>query len=61
MGLRIQLFGEFAIWRDEIRIEQWHGEKDKALLKLLISEPGRPFLHDELVEHLCRSRGLIRV
>lgn len=52
MALRIQLFGPFRVWRGEELIPWTKGEKHKALLKILLTEPGKVFSHDALIEHL---------
>jgi DNA-binding SARP family transcriptional activator/Tfp pilus assembly protein PilF len=52
--MRIQLFGSFAVWRrgQPIPPQAWSQEKTKALLKILASEAGRVFKHDELIKWL---------
>ena len=52
--VKIQLFGPFAVWRAGrlISTESWRQEKTKSLLKILASEVGRVFKHDELIEWL---------
>jgi DNA-binding SARP family transcriptional activator len=52
--MRIQLFGSFAVWRggQPIPPQAWRQEKTKALLKILASEAGRVFKHDELIKWL---------
>lgn len=52
MALRIQLFGSFQLWRGQELVQWTKGEKHKALLKILLTEPGKVFSHDELIEHL---------
>ncbi|MBI3660427.1 tetratricopeptide repeat protein [Candidatus Acetothermia bacterium] len=54
MGLRIQLFGNFQIWRDDelIPSEAWETKIAKSILKILLTEPGRVFSQDELLEYL---------
>jgi len=54
MALRVQLFGEFRVWRDheELTPTLTHLGKPKLLLKILITRPGRIFLQDELIELL---------
>jgi tetratricopeptide (TPR) repeat protein len=60
MGLKIQLLGGFAVWRDDHFIEDWGSEQTKALLKIFLTEPGQPFLHDQLLEHLWPETDLKR-
>lgn len=50
--LKIKLFGEFGAWRGEVPIEEWGGQKPRSLLKLLLTQPGRAFSKDEIVEAL---------
>ncbi len=52
--VKIQLFGSFAVWRAgrPIPTEAWRQEKTRSLLKILASEVGRVFKHDELIEWL---------
>ncbi len=52
--LKIQLFGPCAVWRmgQLIPAGSWAQEKTKSLLKVLASQPGRVFTHDELIEWL---------
>jgi predicted ATPase/DNA-binding SARP family transcriptional activator len=54
MDLRIQFFGPFRIWQDEQEITAAISRIGKAdtLLKVLLSEPGRNFTREELVEYL---------
>ncbi|MBI3460614.1 AAA family ATPase [Candidatus Acetothermia bacterium] len=52
MGLRIRMFGEFAVWRDNALIEDWGSEQTKALLKILLGERGRIFRCEQLAEYL---------
>ncbi|MFQ5795444.1 MAG: winged helix-turn-helix domain-containing protein, partial [Candidatus Bipolaricaulia bacterium] len=54
MGLRVQLFGPFQLWRDDelIQSEDWKGHKAQALAKILLTDPGRPFTHDQLIDWL---------
>ena len=53
-NLKIQLFGEFRVWRGDgpIQGEEWGGRKPRSLLKLLLTRPGRAFSKDEIVEAL---------
>ncbi|MFQ5795184.1 MAG: BTAD domain-containing putative transcriptional regulator [Candidatus Bipolaricaulia bacterium] len=54
MRLRVQLFGLFQLWRDDELIppEAWRGYKAQAFFKILLTEPGRPFTHDQLIDWL---------
>ncbi|MFQ5794862.1 MAG: tetratricopeptide repeat protein [Candidatus Bipolaricaulia bacterium] len=54
MGLRVQLFGSFQLWRNDelIQPEAWRGHKAQALFKILLTEPGRPFTQDQLIDWL---------
>ncbi|MBI1729203.1 tetratricopeptide repeat protein [Candidatus Acetothermia bacterium] len=52
MGLRIRLLGGLTVYRDGVVIEEWGSEQAKILLKILLSEPGRVFLHEQLIEHI---------
>lgn len=54
MGLTIRLFGEFEALRDGILVpkEAWGREKTKAVLKILVSQRGKVFKQDELIEKL---------
>jgi len=54
MTLRVQLFGEFRVWRDqeELTSKLTHLGKPKTMLKILLTHPGRVLLHDELIEWL---------
>lgn len=54
MRLKIQLFGSFKVWRDGelIPSEEWKMEKNKALLKILVSRPGHIFKRDKLIDLL---------
>jgi DNA-binding SARP family transcriptional activator len=53
-SLKIQLFGEFRVWRGEnpIEDEEWGGQKPRSLLKLLLTRPGHAFSKDEIIEAL---------
>jgi DNA-binding SARP family transcriptional activator len=53
-NLKINLFGEFQVWRDGCQIERqgWGGRKTRSLLKLLLTRPGRTFSRDEIMEAL---------
>jgi tetratricopeptide (TPR) repeat protein len=57
MGLRIQLLGSFGVWRGKKPVMWVKGEKPKLLLKILLTEPGRVFPHDELIEKLWPNRN----
>ncbi len=54
MTLRVQLFGEFRVWRDQedLTPRLTHLGKPKTLLKILLTHLGRVFRHDELIEWL---------
>lgn len=41
-SLKINLFGEFRVWRggDLIKSEEWGRQKTRSLLKLLVTRPG---------------------
>jgi DNA-binding SARP family transcriptional activator/TPR repeat protein len=53
-GLKIELFGEFRVRRGEhlIGAREWGGQKTRSLLKLLLTQPGRAFSRDEILEAL---------
>ncbi len=53
-GLKIELFREFRVRRDEdpIESEEWDRQKTRSLLKLLLTHPGRTFSREEIVEAL---------
>jgi DNA-binding SARP family transcriptional activator/Flp pilus assembly protein TadD len=53
-GLKIELFGEFQVWRGEDLLESqvWGRQKTRSLLKLLLTRPGRAFSKDEILEAL---------
>lgn len=52
--LRIRTFGRFevAMAGDPIPEDRWPRQRTKHLLKLLLTDPGRPFTADELVDGL---------
>ncbi len=54
MNLRVQLFGEFRVWKKEQELTSLltHLGKPKALFKILLTHPGRIFSPDELIEWL---------
>ncbi len=54
MGLRIQLFGTFQLWRDGELLppQAWKRRKTQTLLKILLLERGQTFTQDQLVEWL---------
>ena len=56
-GVKINLFGEFRVWRDEewqpIEGKEWDRQKSCSLLKLLLTRPGRVFSRDEIMEVPC--------
>jgi hypothetical protein len=45
-GVKINLFGEFRVWRDGQPIEgkEWDRQKTRSLLKLLLTAPGTRLL-----------------
>lgn len=54
LGLRVRLFGRFEVWREGALIspQAWGRRKTQSLLKLLLSERGRVFMQDQLIEAL---------
>jgi len=50
MLLQVNLFGHFEVWREGQLIETWPRQKTQALLQLLLSERGRTFSQDQLIE-----------
>lgn len=52
--LKIQLLGPFRVYRGThlITAEEWRTSKNMDLLKVLLTEPGRVFSQDELLERL---------
>ncbi len=54
MTLRVQLFGEFRLWRgkEDLTPALTHLGKPKTLFKIFITHPGRIFSQDELIELL---------
>ena len=52
--LEIKLLGRFEVLRDgqPIPEEDWGRRKTKTLLKVLLTEPGRVFTQDELIDAL---------
>ncbi len=53
MALKIQLFGKFLVWRDDVLIPLlgW-SKKSQDLLKILVGSRGQVFLSDQLIESL---------
>lgn len=53
-GLTIRLLGRFEVRRDEVPIpdEAWGRRKTETLLKVLLTDPGRVFSQDQLLEAL---------
>lgn len=53
-GLKVELFGEFRVWRGEALVgpREWGGQKPRSLLKLLLTWPGRAFSRDEILDAL---------
>jgi predicted ATPase/Flp pilus assembly protein TadD len=54
MTLQVQLFGEFRVRRgqEDLTPLLTHLGKPKTLLKIFLTQPGRTFSHDELIEWL---------
>lgn len=52
--LAIKLFGRFDVLRsgEPLPDEAWGRRKTKTLLKVLLTDPGRAFTHDQLIEAL---------
>ena len=57
--LTIKRFGHFDLLRSEepITDEAWGRRKAKTLLKVLLTEPGRVFTHDQLIEALFEGKN----
>ena len=53
-GVKINLFGEFRVWRDGQPIEgkEWDRQKTRSLLTLLLTRPGHLLSRDEIMEVL---------
>ena len=53
-GLKVRLFGGFEVWRagELLSPETWPQRKTESLLKLLLTERGRVFTQDQLIEAL---------
>ena len=53
-GLKVRLFGRFEVWLDKKLIppEAWPQRKTQTLLKVLLTERGRVFTQDQLIEYL---------
>jgi len=54
-NLRINVFGEFRVWRGEdhfVGPNEWGRQKTRPLLKLLLTRPGHAFSRDEIIEAL---------
>lgn len=53
-GLKINLTGEFRVWRggDLVQNEEWNRRKTRSLLKLLLVRPGRTIPRDVILEAL---------
>ena len=49
--LRIQTLGSFQVWRQEDSLK-WPTQKSKALLQILLVEPGREVPTDQILEYL---------
>jgi DNA-binding SARP family transcriptional activator len=52
MGLKIYLLGKFEVYHNDRLVQHWKTDSDKILLKILLTEPGRRFSQDTLVEYL---------
>lgn len=52
LGLKVKLLGRFEIWRDGALIssETWKRRKTQILFKVLVSERGKIFTQDQLIE-----------
>lgn len=57
--LTIRLLGRFDVLRygKPIPDEAWGRRKAKTLLKVLLTEPGRVFTHDQLIEALFEGKN----
>ncbi|MFQ5797006.1 MAG: hypothetical protein ACE5JP_18460, partial [Candidatus Bipolaricaulia bacterium] len=55
-GLKMKLFGHFEAWRDgddePIPPQAWSRRKTQTLLKILLTERGRVFTQDQLIDWL---------
>ncbi len=53
-GLKVRLFGRFEVWLDKKLIPPtaWPQRKTQTLLKVLLTERGRVFTQDQLIEYL---------
>jgi DNA-binding SARP family transcriptional activator len=54
LRLRVQLFGEFRVWRGDAPIgsEAWGRQKSRSLQKLLLTRPARPPTREQILEAL---------
>jgi hypothetical protein len=61
MGLKVQLLGEFRVWRDGklISHSEWKSRRLQALFQFLVAEPGRVYTVDALIEELCRMSEIL--
>ncbi|MBI1741930.1 tetratricopeptide repeat protein [Candidatus Acetothermia bacterium] len=52
--LKVQLLGRFSVWRDGVLLapSDWKRRKTQTLFKVLVSERGRVFTQDQLIEIL---------
>lgn len=52
LGLKVKLFGCFEVWRDGALISPatWKRRKTQTLFKVLVSERGKIFTQDQLIE-----------
>ncbi|MFQ5796549.1 MAG: BTAD domain-containing putative transcriptional regulator, partial [Candidatus Bipolaricaulia bacterium] len=53
-GLQVKLFGHFEAWHDDEPIppQAWSRRKTQTLLKILLTERGRVFTQDQLIDWL---------
>ncbi|MBI1741438.1 tetratricopeptide repeat protein [Candidatus Acetothermia bacterium] len=60
IALRVKLFGRFEIWLGDVTIppQAWPQRKTQLLVKLLLSERGRFFTQDQLIESLFSDHEL---
>ncbi len=51
-ALKIRLFGRFEVWRESVvlQAQMWPQKQTQALLKILVSERGRVFNQDQLID-----------
>ena len=60
--LTIRLLGCFEVWRNGSLIEDpaWGRKRAKSLLGVLLTDPGQPFSHEQIIEMLLGDRNLDR-